>query len=572
MKESVRCTPHGGKLVNLIADQDRIGELHRISKELDGIVLSDRQLSDLELLSSGAYSPLTGFLRQKDFESVLSEMRLEDGTLWPLPVCLDVDEKTALKLKPEGIVALRDAEGFMPAVLHVEDVWPVNAADYVEAVYGTGDPEHPGVNRMIEKQGKYFAGGWVEALTLPLRFGFRRLRHTPLEIRALFKKMGWRRVVGFHTENIFHKKEFKQALAALEKARANLLLHPVVGRIRPGDMMTYTRIRCYQAACGHFPPSSMTALSLLPYSMQYAGPKETVLHAIIRKNYGCTHFMVSPNHAGPDNAGKNKDYYNEWSSLEMAQSVSNELDMSILPCDDHAYSPEEGDFIPVDDDSSTQTLSISERDYIKRLETGKKTPEWFTFPEIHREMALAFPPKSRQGFTVFCTGLSGAGKSTIAKLLCARLQEVGDRPVTLLDGDIVRHNLSNELGFSREHRDINVRRIGFVANEITKNKGAAICAPIAPYASARRHIRNEIEKNGGFIEVYVSTPLSECESRDPKGLYARARAGLIKGLTGVDDPYEKPEKPEIVLNTVNMTPEEAAQEVLLHLERSGYIR
>lgn len=567
MNEQKYGLPHGGELVNLIVKKDRAVQLRELSRDFISIILTDAQLSGLELLASGAYSPLTGFLRHDDYKQVLGGMRLSNGTLWPMPVCLDIDRDAIGRISAGQTVALRDAEGFMPAVMHIKDVWPVDLNAHAKAIFGTCDKQHPGVENLFHKTGTHFVGGDVEVLSLPLRFGFRRLRHTPMEIRALFKKMGWRRVVGFHTEKIMHRYDFERTLRAMAHAKANLLLHPVIGRIRPGDMEAFTRIRCYMAAAAHYPPSSMTALSLLPYTMRWAGPKEAMLHAIIRKNYGCTHFMVDENHASPDGSC----FYGPDAALDLLKSFSDELGICILPHEDLAYVEEDGAYTSVLKVNGRKVFLMTEEKFIKKLRAGKKIPEWFTFPEVVKELGQAHPPRSIQGFTIFCTGLSGAGKSTIARVLCARLQELGTRPVTFLDGDIVRKNLSSELGFSKKHRDINVRRIGFVANEITKNRGVAICAPIAPYKDTRRQIRTNIETHGGFIEIHVATPLDVCENRDSKGLYAKARAGLLKGFTGVDDPYETPQNPEVVLDTTDMTPEEAAQEVLLYLERTGFL-
>lgn len=388
----------------------------------------------------------------------------------------------------------------------------------------------------------------------------------------LYKKLGWRKIVGFQTRNPLHRAQFEMTLRAMERGRANLLLQPVVQRVRPGDIDTYTRIRCYLETARHYPPNMML-LSLLPLSMRMAGPKEALLHAIIRKNYGCTHFIVGRDHAGPGKCDNGERYYPGNAANELALSYESELGIGIIPFDELVYVVEEDEYMPVSEvDPDLTVRRMTDDDFHRKLRTSKRVPEWFTFSAVIDELRKAHPPRHRQRFTVFCTGLSGAGKSTIARVLYARFLEMGGRPVTLLDGDIVRRNLSSELGFSKEHRDINVRRIGFVASEITKNRGIAICAPIAPYAETRRRIRHDIEDYGGFIEVHVGTPLEVCETRDRKGLYAKARAGLIKGFTGVDDPYEAPEVPEVRIDTTDLTPDEAAQEVLLYLERSGYIK
>jgi sulfate adenylyltransferase len=564
--------PHGGELVDLVAGAERAEILKRLAGNLQSLTLSSRQLADLELLMNGAFSPLRGFMTSADYESVLDRMRLQNGLLWPIPICLDVSEAEARRLEPGQSVALRDSEGFMVAVLHVEDTWAADKTREAEAVYGTRDVGHPGVDILFNRSGTHYVGGTVEGVQLPLHFAFKRLRHTPREIRAIYQKLGWRRVVGFQTRNPLHRAQFELTLRAMDRAKANLLLHPVARRARPGDIDYYTRIRCYLAAGRYYPPNMML-LSLLPLAMRMAGPREALLHALIRKNYGCTHFIIGRDHAGAGCRTDGCAFYEPEASMELAKDCEEELGIEIVSMEEMVYAVEEDAYMPASEvppETTVRTLGLDE--FHRRLREGKRVPEWFSFPEVIEELRRGYPPRHRQGFTIFCTGLSGAGKSTIARVLYARFLEMGGRPVTLLDGDIVRRNLSSELGFSKEHRDINVRRIGFVASEITKNRGIAICAPIAPYAATRRQIRQLIENYGGFVEVFVSTPLDVCEQRDRKGLYAKARAGLIKGFTGIDDPYEPPEAPEVMIDTTSLTPDEAAQEVLLFLERSGFIK
>ena len=566
------CPPHGGELLDLVVDEERALVLRTLARDLRSITLSRRQASDLELLLNGAYSPLRGFMCSADYESVLDRMRLQDGTLWPVPVCLDVSEAEARGLEAGQSVALRDSEGFMLAVLHLEDIWPADKKEEARSVYGTRDVHHPGVDYLFNHSGSHYIGGTLEGIQLPLHSAFKRLRHTPAEMRRLFKKLGWRRVVGFHTRNPLHRAQFEMTLRAMAEAKANLLLHPVAHRAKPGDIDYYTRIHCYLAASKHYPPNMML-LSLLPLTMRMAGPKEALWHAIIRKNYGCTHFIVGPSHAGHCRDGEGRPFYAPGEAGDFAASHAQELGMTVMPFEGWVYVVEEDVYTPAKEVPPQCTIrSLADDEFHHKLRTSRRVPDWFTFPEVVEELQQAYPPRHRQGFTIFCTGLSGAGKSTIARVLYARFLEMGGRPVTLLDGDIVRRNLSSELGFSKEHRDVNVRRIGFVASEITKNRGIAICAPIAPYASTRRQIRQVIEQYGGFIEVHVATPLEECERRDRKGLYAKARAGLIKGFTGIDDPYEAPQAAEVFLDTTDLTPDEAAQEILLYLEREGYIK
>ena len=570
--DSHRVIPYGGELVNLMTNPERAQALKTLSRDLQTITLTSRQLSDLELLMNGAFSPIKGFMTSADYESVIDRMRLQDGTLWPIPICLDVSEAEAGRLEVGQTVSLCDSEGFMLAVLHVEDIWRIEKSRECERVYGTQDVGHPGVDYAVNQTGTHYVGGRIEGIQLPLHFAFKRHRHTPAEIRKLYGKLGWRRIVGFQTRNPLHRAQFELTLRGMAEAKANLLLHPVVRRVKPGDIDTYTRIRCYLEASRHYPPNMML-LSLLPLAMRMAGPREALLHAIIRRNYGCTHFIIGRDHAGPGMDKDGRPFYDPDEAKKMALSLTDELGITILPFEEMLYVVEEDAYMSVSEASpDVQVRSLSDDEFNLRLRTGKRIPEWFTFPEVIEELCQAHPPRDRQGFTVFCTGLSGAGKSTIARVLYARFLEMGKRPVSLLDGDVVRRNLSSELGFSKEHRDINVRRIGFVASEITKNRGIAICAPIAPYAVTRRQIRHTIEAYGGFIEVHVDTPLEVCESRDRKGMYAKARLGLIKGFTGVDDPYESPENPEVRIDTTDLTPDEAAQEVLLYLERARYIK
>jgi sulfate adenylyltransferase len=558
--------------VNLVVNAQRAALLKPLSLELQSIALSGAAVSDLELLMNGAMSPLTGFMKQSNYEAVLDRMRLQDGTLWPLPICLDISEADANRFEPGQSIALRDGEGFMLAIMHIEDKWRIDKTHEAQTLYGTSDTLHPGVDMLINRKGTHYIGGPIEGLQLPLHAAFKTLRHTPLEMKALFAKLGWRRIVGFHTRSPLHRAQFEMTLRAMTEAKANLLLQPVERRVKPGDIDYYTRIHCYLAASKHYPPNSMV-LSILPLSMRLAGPREALLHAIIRKNYGCTHFIIGRNHASPDQSSHETAYYGQKDAVLLAQAHSREAGIEIISYENFVYVVEEDIYLPESEVPTGATVrKLSNDEFHHKLRTSRRIPAWFTFEEVVEEIQKAYPPRHKQGITIFCTGLSGAGKSTIARILYARFLEMGGRPATLLDGDIVRHNLSSELGFSREHRDINVRRIGFVASEITKNRGIAICAPIAPYEASRNQIRQIIENYGGFVEVHVATPLKICEQRDRKGLYAKARAGIIKGFTGIDDPYEAPQHPEVFIDTTNITPDEAVQEVLLYLRRAGYIR
>lgn len=571
MKTTEWVEPYGGSLVHLLADDDQRQVLKEIALKLPDIVLNDRQICDFELLATGVFSPLHGFMKRADYESVLDRMRLQDGLLWPIPICLDVSDTHGRNLEAGQSVALKDPEGFLLGIMHVEDIWAINREKEALQIYGTLDRDHPGVQYLFENGGNYYVGGKLEVADFPPHPDFKQLRSMPEEVRATYKKLGWHRVVAFETRNPIHRPQLEMTISAMRQAKANLLLLPIAGVTKPGDFDHYTRVRCYRAITHHYPPESFI-LNLLPLATRMAGPREALLHLIIARNFGCTHFIVGRDHASPGFDSQGKPFYERNAARVLAEQFSEELAVQIIPFEDMVYLPFEDEYRPIDCvPERAQTISLTGSDIRKRIRSGRQIPEWATFPEVIEELWKAYPPPRKQGFTLFLTGLSGAGKSTIAKVLYARFLEMGDRPVTLLDGDIVRRNLSSELGFSKEHRDINVSRIGFVASEITKNRGIAICAPIAPYRATRREIRSTIEAYGGFIEVHVSTPLEECEKRDRKGMYAKARAGLIKGFTGIDDPYEVPETPEVRVDTTLVTPDEAAQEILLFLGQKGYI-
>ncbi len=558
-------------LVNLLVNDTQHILLKELSAAMPDLILNDRQICDFELLTTGVFSPLNGFMKQIDYESVLDRMRLETGELWPIPVCLDIPQNQAATLETGQSVALRDAEGFLLGIMNIEDIWPLDIEKEALAIYNTLDKSHPGVDYLYNTSGKMYIGGEIQALNLPIHPDFKQIRNTPTEIRKTFAKLGWKRIVGFQTRQPLHRPQFEMTIQAMQKARANLLILPIAGVTKPGDFDHFTRMRCYQKVATHYPPDSYT-LNLLPLAMRMAGPREAILHMIIGKNYGCTHFVIGHDHASPGNGSGNKPFYKYDEATDLARKATKELGVETITFEEMVYLPFEDEYkIASQVPKNIDTISFTGTDIQKRIRKGRKVPEWATFPEVLNELQKSYPPPSKQGFTIFCTGLSGAGKSTIAKILYSKFLEIGTRPVSLLDGDIVRRNLSSELNFSKEHRDINVKRIGFVAAEITKNRGIAICAPIAPYEKTRTRIRESIEANGGFFEVHVSTPITECEKRDRKGMYAKARAGLLKGFTGVDDPYEAPSDPELKIDTTSLTPDEAAQEVLLYISQKGFI-
>jgi sulfate adenylyltransferase len=565
--------PHGGELVQLIPQPERIAELKAHSKEWPSWDLTGRQLCDLELLVTGGFSPLRGFMTRADYDGVCHNMRLATGTLWPMPVTLDVTEEFAKKLTPgTSKVALRDPEGVMLAVLHVEDVWQPDRKAEAQAVFASTSPAHPGADYAINKSNPWYVGGKIEATQIPSHYDFRNLRLTPAEVRAEFARVGWRKVVAFQTRNPMHRAHVELAFRAAKQVEANLLIHPVVGMTKPGDVDYYTRVRCYQLLLAKFPQST-AKLSLLPLAMRMGGPREAIWHALIRKNHGVTHFIVGRDHAGPgsDPATK-KPFYGPYEAQEVFKKHEADIGVTMVPFNMMVYLEDQDKYVPDDEvKNGDRVLNISGTELRQRLNEGREIPAWFTYPEVVAELRRSFPPRHKQGVTIFFTGLSGSGKSTIANVLLTKFLETGGRPVTLLDGDLVRKNLSSELGFSKEHRDINIRRIGYVASEITKNGGIAICAPIAPYDATRKHVRQLIEPYGGFILVHIATTVEVCEQRDRKGLYAKARAGILKEFTGISDPYEVPADAEVTINTGDLSSEEAAQEIILHLEREGFI-
>jgi sulfate adenylyltransferase len=534
--------------------------------------LTPRQVCDLELLMNGGFQPLKGFMGQADYDGVVSKMRLADGTLWPIPITLDISEKFAEGVEPGQDIALRDAEGVILAILSVSDKWVPNKALEAERVFGADDLAHPAVNYLHHQAGKVYLGGPITGIQQPVHYDFKARRDTPNELRAFFRKMGWRRVVAFQTRNPLHRAHQELTFRAAREAQANLIIHPVVGMTKPGDIDHFTRVRCYEAVLGQY-PSTTTTMSLLNLAMRMAGPREAVWHGIIRRNHGCTHMIVGRDHAGPGKNSQGKDFYDPYAAQELFKEHAAEIGIEMVDFKQMVYVQEKAQYYPVDEVPEGSTvLDISGTELRRRLREGLEIPEWFSFPNVVEELRRTSPARSKQGFTVFFTGLSGSGKSTIANALMVKLMEMGGRPVTLLDGDVVRKHLSSELGFSKEHRDLNIKRIGYVASEITKNGGIAICAPIAPYTATRRAVREMIEAFGAFIEVHVATSIEECERRDRKGLYKLAREGKIKEFTGISDPYEAPTTAELVVDTENVDVDHCAHQVILKLEQMGLIK
>jgi sulfate adenylyltransferase len=564
--------PHGGTLKELYLGEAAAEAEKQKAIDYQSWDLTERQICDLELLLNGAFSPLEGFLTEAEYDGVLDNMRLPDGTLWPMPVNLDVSEAFAAGIETGQTIALRDREGVLVATLEISDKWQPDKAREARLAFGSEDQLHPAVNYLMNIAGPVYLGGKLRGVEPPMHYDFKLLRDTPAELRGRFRKLGWRKVVAFQTRNPLHRAHQELTFRAARDQEANLLIQPVVGMTKPGDVDHYTRVRCYEHVLEQYPEQT-TALSLLPLAMRMAGPREAVWHAIIRKNYGCTHVIVGRDHAGPGNDASGEPFYGPYDAQELFREYEDELDITMVPFQLMVYVEDRAEYVPIDETKKEEkVLNISGTEFRRRLQEGLDIPEWFSYPKVVAELRRSYPPRHQQGFTVFFTGLSGSGKSTIANALLVKLLESGGRNVTLLDGDVVRQNLSSELGFSKEHRDLNIQRIGYVASEITKNGGIAICAPIAPYTRTRRIVRDMIEAEGGFVEVHVATPIEVCEQRDRKGLYAKARAGIIKEFTGISDPYEEPENPELRIDTVGLHPDLAAHRIFVKLESLGFIR
>jgi len=563
--------PHGGTLVDLYLGESAADAAREEARDLKSWDLTPRQLCDLELLLNGALSPITGFLGRAAYERVLNEMRLPSGELWPIPVTLDVGEAFADSIATADRLALRDPQGVLIAVLDVDEIWQPDRAAEADAVLGTTDPSHPGVSALLERSHPVYLAGRVSGVEPPVHHDFKLLRDSPSELRGRFRKLGWRRVVAYRPAGVMHRAEQAMTFRAARETEANLLLHPEVGLSVPGSIEHFTRVRCLEAILDEYPEQT-TALSLLNLASRYAGPREVLWQAIVRKNYGCTHFLVGGD-AGPRRAGDGEPFYPVAAAQDLYRRHEAELDISMVPIEPMTYVEERAQYLPAGEvPAGMKSVDLPPEELERRLREDVEIPDWYSYPAVIDALRRSHPPRHRQGLTIFFTGLSGAGKSTVANALMFKLLEAGERPVTLLDGDLVRKHLSSELGFSREHRDLNILRIGFVASEITKNGGIAICAPIAPYGATRREVRRMVERVGGFVEVYLSTALEVCEARDRKGLYAKARAGIVKEFTGISAPYEEPQNAELTIDTQGLTPELAAHRVLVKLESLGFIR
>ena len=535
-------------------------------------IMSDRQLCDCEMILDGSFKPLDQFMEKSDYESVLTQMRLSNGHLFPIPIVLDVDKEFSDSLSLGEKILLRDKEGFKIAHMTINSIWAPDLNREAELVYMTNDLTHPALNYMFNIGNKVYIGGKVEKISMPNHYDYRKYRISPNKVKNEFINRGWDKIIAFQTRNPLHRAHVEMTLRSMSELDANLLLHPVVGMTKPGDVDHYTRLRCYKHVIGKYPKDT-AILALLPLAMRMGGPREALLHALIRKNYGCTHIIIGRDHAGPGNDSNDKPFYGPYEAQDLIRKYKDEIEIKMIPFEFMVYVPDSKNYKTINEiDENTNYKTLSGTELRTMLDRGENIPEWFSYPEVALELKKSRPPLTKRGFTVFFTGLSGSGKSTIANGLLIKLLEEGSRPVTLLDGDIVRTHLSSELGFSKEHRSLNVQRIGFVASEITKNRGIAICAPIAPYESDRNINKKLISKVGGYIEVFVNTPLEKCEQRDSKGLYKLAREGKIKEFTGISDPYEKPKNADIIVNSDGLiSPEELVDTVYNKIIEMGYI-
>lgn len=566
--------PHGGILKDLIArDAPRHEELSKQSETLPALVLTERQLCDLELILNGGFSPLEGFMNEADYNGVVENLRLADGALFSMPICLDISQKQAdaLGLKAGGKVTLRDfRDDRNLAILTIDDIYRPDKQKEADKVFG-GDPEHPAIKYLNESTQELYIGGKIEAINRLNHYDYVALRYTPAELRTHFDKLGWSKVVAFQTRNPMHRAHRELTVRAARDRQANVLIHPVVGLTKPGDIDHFTRVRVYQALMPRY-PNGMAVLGLLGLAMRMGGPREAIWHAIIRKNHGATHFIVGRDHAGPGKNSKGVDFYGPYEAQDAIEKYRQELGIEVVEFQQMTYLPDTDEYQPKDTvKEGVKTLDISGTELRKRLRTGAHIPEWFSYPEVVKVLRESNPPRHAQGFTIFLTGLWNSGKDAIARALQVTLNQQGGRSVSLLLGETVRSNLSAELGFTREDRDTNIGRIAFVAGELTKAGSAVIAAPIAPFDEARKEARKIVEQYGSFFLVHVATSIEYAEKTDKRGVYQRARSGEIKNFTGVDDPYEKPADAQLTVDLEKQTVRSIVHEIILMLEAQGFL-
>ena len=561
--------PYGGELVNLLMPEVERASIVTYANQLPSIRLSERTICDLELMAVGAFSPLARFMGYRDYQSVLDNMRLSDGHVFPIPVTLPVEPRPEIHIGQE--LALRDSRNTLLALMVIEEIYQWDLDEVSDKVFGTRDLRHPMVAEM-HRWPRLNISGRLRVLQLPSHYDFSETRLTPMQTRARLAEMGHSNVVAFQTRNPLHRVHEELTKRAVEEVDGTLLLHPVVGLTKPGDVDHYTRVRTYRALTERYYEPDRVLLSLLPLAMRLAGPREAVWHMVIRRNYGANHLIVGRDHAGPGNDSEGKPFYGPYDAQDLAIEFSEELGVRPIPFKMLVYLPEEDRYEEVGKvPENAQTASISGTQVREEyLYNGKELPDWFTRPEVAEILADSYPPRHKQGVCIWFTGLSGAGKSTTAAVLTVLLQQHG-RQVTLLDGDVMRSHLSQELGFGKEDRNTNVRRMGYVASEIVRHGGVAICAAVSPYRDMRNYVRSMVGKEH-YVEVFVDTPLEICEKRDNKGLYERARRGEIQEFTGIDDPYEPPQHPEVRLETIEVSAEENARKIETYLLDRGFLR
>lgn len=563
--------PHGGVLVDLYLNEKEAELELQKAAEYPTWVLTERQLCDLDLMVDGAFSPLKGFMTATEFKSVCESMRLPSGEIWPIPICLDVDEEFGEPLRTGQRLALHNADGFLLATMDVENTFRPDKEREAQQVYGTDSTEHPGVDYLMNKSGPIYVGGRIRALEPQTHLDFKLLRDVPSELRGRFRKLGCRKVVAFNTRSPMNRAHQELTFRAARETQAHLLIQPTVGTTEPGDIDHYSRVRCYQHVIDQFPAQS-TSLSLLNLAMRMAGPREAILHAIVHKNYGCTHFIVGRDHASPAKDSSGKSFYGPYEAQQLFKEHEEDIGVTMLPYKMMVYLDNKAQYALEDEiQPEDRVMNISDSELRRRLSEGEDIPEWFASPKVVEELRGSYPQRSKMGFTVLISGLSSSGKSVLAKAVMAKLLEFGGRQVTLLDSAELRKSLSSDLTYTKEHREMSLKRITHVAREITRNGGIALCVAIAPYEEFRQVMKKELEETGDFVNVYVSTPLEVCEQRDTKGLYSSARAGQTVLFTGVSDPYEEPKNAHVQVDMSEQMLDMGARSVVAALEEMGLI-
>lgn len=562
-------SPYGGSLVSLLVNSEGREDLKNYAGRLPSLQLSDRSVCDLELLANGSFSPLAGFMGKSDYQCVLNESRLANGQLFPMPITLPVGNESAIKLDSD--IALRDGKNELLGVMTVEEVYEWDLVELSQNVFGTQDLRHPLVAEM-HGWGKYNISGRLKIFQLPGHHDFRELRLTPAETRAALGVFARKNVIAFQTDDALHRAHEEMTKCAIKERDGVLFLHPIVGLTKLGDIDHYTRVRTYKALSEKYYRQGRILLALLPLATRMAGPREALWHALIRRNYGANCVIIGRNYASPGLNSNGEPFYGAHDAQELVRKHSAELGVEVIQSQEPVYLSGEGKYKEVSAvRSQVETISLSGTQVREiYLNRGEKLPAWFARPEVSEILADIYPPRYRQGVCIWFTGLSGSGKSTTAEILTALLLERG-RQATVLDGDVVRTHLSKGLGFNKEDRDINVRRIGYVASEIVRHGGVVICAAISPYRATRNDVRNMIGPEH-FFEIYVNTPIEVCEQRDVKGMYAKARRGEVTNFTGIDDAYEQPSNPEITLDTVGASPEVNARLIVNLLIERGFVR